>query len=158
MIVVLPFLGTFSLNLRKGLYKLFSKSLPQYNIKDIFQYKNRLSSLFKFKDSVPFYLRFHLIYKFQCSNCNITYYGKTERNLKVRAGEHISKSPLKGKRNNNKKKSSVKNHCLLPGHVCSFEILLFWIMSHTSLNAWLKNLYQLPRINHYSTDKLNRWN
>ena len=125
LLVVLPYLGTFSLNLRKRLYKSVSKSLPQCNIKVIFQSKNRLSSFFKFKDSIPLHLRSHLIYKFQCSNCNITYYGKTERNLKVRAGEHISKSPLKGKRNNNNKKSSVKNHCLLPGHVCSFEILLF---------------------------------
>ena len=67
------------------------------------------------------HLRSHLIYKFQCSNCNITYYGETERHLKVRAGEHISTSPLTGKRVNNNKKSSVKDHCLLSGHACSFE-------------------------------------
>ena len=48
-------------------------------------------------DSIPLYLRSHLIYKFQCSNCNITYYGETERHLKFRAGEHISTSPLTGK-------------------------------------------------------------
>ena len=30
-------------------------------------------------------------------------------------------SPLRGKRVNNSKKSSVKDHCLLSGHVCSFE-------------------------------------
>ena len=77
LLVVLPFLGTFSLNLRKCLYKSVNKSLPQYNTKVIFQYKNRLSSFFKFKDSIPLHLCFHLIYKFQCSNCNITYYGET---------------------------------------------------------------------------------
>ena len=33
----------------------------------------------------------------------------------------ISTSPLTGKRVNNNKKSSVKDHCLLSGHVCSFE-------------------------------------
>ena len=77
LLVVLPYLGTFSLNLRKGLYKSVSKSLPQCNIKVIFQSKNRLSSFFKFKDSIPLHLRSHLIYKFQCSNCNITYYGET---------------------------------------------------------------------------------
>ena len=121
LLVVLPYLGTFSLNLRKRLYKSVSKSLPQCNIKVIFQSKNRLSSFFKFKDSIPSHLRSHLIYKFQCSNCNITYYSETERHLKVRAGEHISMSPLTGKRVNNNKKSSVKDHCLLSGHVCSFE-------------------------------------
>ena len=80
----------FSLNLRKRLYKLVNKSLPQCNIKVIFQSKKRLSSFFKFKDSILLYLRFHLIYKFQCSNFNITNYGETEGHLKVKAGEHLS--------------------------------------------------------------------
>ena len=33
LIVVLPILGKFSLNLRKGLYKFVSKILPKYNTK-----------------------------------------------------------------------------------------------------------------------------
>ena len=37
---ILPFLETFSLNLRKPFYKLVSKTLSQYNIKIIFQSKN----------------------------------------------------------------------------------------------------------------------
>ena len=41
LLVVLPYLGTFSLNLRKRLHKSVSKSLPQYNLKVIFQSKNR---------------------------------------------------------------------------------------------------------------------
>ena len=40
LLVVLPYLGTFSLNLRKRLYKSVSKSLPQCSIKVICQYKN----------------------------------------------------------------------------------------------------------------------
>ena len=109
LLVVLPFLGTFSLNLRKRLYKSVSKSLPQCNIKVIFQSKNRLSSLFKFKGSIPLYLHSHPIYKFQCSNCNITY-------LRTRDDEHISKSSLTGKRVNSNK-SSVKDHCLIPSNL-----------------------------------------
>ena len=120
LLVVLPFLGKFSLNLRKRLYKSVNQSLPQFNIKVIFQSKNRLSSLFKFKDSVTLYLCSHFIYKFQCSNCNITYHGETEHHLKVRAGEHIM-SPLTRKRVNNNKKSSIKDHYFLSGHVCSFD-------------------------------------
>ena len=119
--IFLPYLGTFSLNLRKLLYNSVSKSLPQFNIKVIFQSKIQLCSFFKFKDSIPLYLRSHLIYKFPCSNRNITYYDETERHLKVRAGEHISTSWLTRKRVNNNKKSSVKGHCLLSGHVCSFD-------------------------------------
>ena len=123
LVVVLPYLVIFSLNLRKYLYKSYSKSLPQCNIKVIFQSKNRLSSFFKFKDSIPLHLRSHLIYKIWCSNCNITQYGETERCPKVRAGEHIIMSPLAGKRVNDNKKSSVKDRCLLSGHGCSFKIL-----------------------------------
>ena len=41
--------------------------------------------------------------------------------LKVRAGEHISTSPLTRKRVNNNKKSSVKDHCLFSGHLCSSD-------------------------------------
>ena len=118
---ILPFLETFSLNLRKPFYKLVSKTLSQYNIKIIFQSKNWLSSLFKFKDSIPLYFLSHLIYKFQCSNFSITYYGQTERHLKARAGEHISKFPLTGKKVNNNKNSSVEDHCLLSSHVCSLN-------------------------------------
>ena len=40
LLVVLPFSGTFFLNLRKRLYKSINKSLPQCNIKVIFQSKN----------------------------------------------------------------------------------------------------------------------
>ena len=61
---------------------------------------------------MPVFLK-NLLKPTQCSNCNITYYGETERHLKVRAGEHISTSPLTGKRVNNNKN--------LSGHMCSFE-------------------------------------
>ena len=46
LLVVLQCLGIFSLNLRKRLYKSVSKSLPQCNIKVIFESKNGLSSFF----------------------------------------------------------------------------------------------------------------
>ena len=121
LLVFIPLLGIFSLNLRKSFWKLVSKSLPQCNLKVIFQSQNRLSSFFNFKDCIPLYLHSHVAYKLQCSNCNITYYGENERHLKLRAGEHISTSPLTGKRVHNNKKSSVKDHCLMSGHMCSFD-------------------------------------
>ena len=37
------------------------------------------------------------------------------------AGEHIITSPLMGKRVNNNKKSSAKDHSLFSGHVCTFD-------------------------------------
>ena len=121
VLIVLPFLGQFSLNLRFGLYDCFNKTPPQCNIKVIFQSKNCLSNLFRFKDSIPKELRSHIVYEFLCSNCNITYYGETERHLNVRSGEHLSLSALTGKRVNNNKKLAVKDHCLFSNHVGLFE-------------------------------------
>ena len=121
LLVVLQFFGTFSLNLTERLYKTVGKSMPQYNIKVIFQSKHLLSSLFKFKGSISLYLRSHLIFKFQCNNCNISCYCETERHLKVRAGEHIGASPLTGNRLITTKRFSVKDYCLLSRHVYSFD-------------------------------------
>ena len=121
VLIVLPFLGQFSLNLRSRIYNCFNKTLPQRNIKVYFQSKNRLSNLFRFKDSIPKELRSHIVYEFLCSNSNITYYGETEHHLNVRSREHLSLSALTGKRVNNNKKSAVKNHCLFFNHVGSFE-------------------------------------
>ena len=121
VLIVLPFLGQFSLNLRSRLYNCFNKTLPQCNIKVIFQSKNRLSNLFRFKDSIAKELRSPVAYKFMCSNCNIFHYGETERHLNVRFGEHLSLSTLTGKRINNNKKSTVKDHGLFFNHVGSFK-------------------------------------
>ena len=98
------FLGQFSLNIRSILYNCFNKTLPQCNIKVIFQSKNHLSNLFRFKGSIPKELQSHLVYKFSCSNCNITCYSETERHVYVRSGGHSSLSALIGKRVNNSKK------------------------------------------------------
>ena len=52
--------------------------------------------------------------------CNVTYYGKTERHLKVRAGWHKIMSTLTERRANKSKKSVVKDHCIVSGYVYSF--------------------------------------
>ena len=80
-----------------------------------------MSNLFRFKDSIPKELRSHIVYKFLCSNGNVTYYGETERDLNVRSGQHLSLSALAAKRVNNNKKSAVKDHCLFFNHAGSFE-------------------------------------
>ena len=56
------------------------------------------SFLFHFKDVIPKELQSHLVYKFLCGNCNVTYYSKTERDLNIRSSEHIGISHLTGKR------------------------------------------------------------
>ena len=86
-----------------------------------FQSKTRLSSLFKFKDSIPKYLRSHAIYKCLCSCCNATYYGETERHLFVRASEHLGITPLTQKRLRSLKKSAIIDHILLAGHNVTYD-------------------------------------
>ena len=121
LLMVLPFVGKSSVSMRTRLYKSVSKLLPHSNIKVVSQSKNRLSNLFKFKDSVALYLRTHLICKCQCSNCNFADYCEIERHLKARTGERTSLSTLTEERVNNNKKLAVKYHCLLSGHECSFD-------------------------------------
>jgi len=109
--LILPYLGAVTLDLKRKLHSTFAKSLPQCNIKIIFKSTNRLSSCFQFKDTIPRELRSHLVYKFSCGSCNATYYGKTERHLNVRAGEHIGLSALTGNRVACKP-SAVSDHLL----------------------------------------------
>ena len=109
------------MNLKNRILKSFNKTLPQCSLKVIFQSSNRLENLFRFKDSIPLALRSHLVYKFTCSNCNVTYYGETERHLKIRAGEHLSISALTNKRVNNNKRSAIKDHCIFHNHDGEFN-------------------------------------
>ena len=137
------------MNFRFRLYNCFKKTLPQCNIKVIFQSKNRLSNLFRFKDSIPKELLSHLVYKFSFSNCNITYCGETELHLNVRSGEHLSLSALTGKRINNNKKSAVKDHCLFYIIWARSKIFQFWRMSQIHLKSWLRNPYLFQGTNHF---------
>ena len=91
-------------------------------------------NLFKFEDPfILFYLRFHLVYKFQFNNCSIFYYCENMHHLKLRVGEDIGIFALTTKRVNNNKKSAIKDHCLLSGHVCSSDD--FIVMNHTNLKV-----------------------
>ena len=104
-----------SSNLKRKLQTSIRNSLPQCNIKVILKSTNQLSSLFRFKDIIPEELRSHLVYKFLCSSCSATYYGKKERHLNVGSDEHIGLSPLTGNRVACKP-SARSDHLLLHEH------------------------------------------
>ena len=87
-----------SLNSKQKLQTSIQNSSLQCNIKVILKLTNHFSSLFRFKDVIPKDLRSHLVYKFQCSSCNATCYGKTARHLNVKSGKHIILFPLTGDR------------------------------------------------------------
>ena len=58
----------------------------------------KLHTLFKFRDSLDKKIRSDLIYIYKCSNCNVTYYGKTYRHFFIRAAEQMGISNLTEKR------------------------------------------------------------
>ena len=64
-------------------------------------------------------MRSLLCYNFQCSSCNVTYYGKTKRNFKVRVSEHMGASASKNIKST--KNSAVLDHMVLCDTIVSFE-------------------------------------
>ena len=47
-----------------------------------------------------------------CSNCKVTYYGKTFRHFFTRASEHMGTSNLRGKRIKNAIELAISDHLL----------------------------------------------
>ena len=68
--------------------------------------------------------------------CNVTYYGKTARHLKVRAGWYKHMSALTETRVKKAKNLSLKITALFQGTYILFMVLLGWIMNHANVNAW----------------------
>ena len=96
IIIVLPYLGVVSAQIRSKFKKLFKKSLPNYNIKVINKSTLRMSNLFSFKDKFPSSLTSNIVYMYRCSGCNATYVGMTTRHRKVRVSEHMGVSARTG--------------------------------------------------------------
>ena len=52
------------------------------------------------------------VYRYMCSNCKVTYYGKTYHHFFTRAAEHMGISNLTGKHLKSIKPSEVSEHLL----------------------------------------------
>ena len=79
--LVLPYLRKISLDLRTSLKK-------------IFRAKCTLNTLIRFKDPLEKKIHSGIIYRYTCSNCKFTYYGKTFCYFYTRAAEHMVISSL----------------------------------------------------------------
>ena len=121
LIITLPYLGKLSLQICTRINRIMKNKLPYCNVQFVFQTKCKISNLFTFKDKIPLVLHSGIVYKFQCSSCNATYYGKTERHFKVRMCEHLGISALTGKRVKVDDDSSIKEHLLFCNHKPDFE-------------------------------------
>ena len=96
-LLVLPFLGHSSLEIKNNLTKCFRELLPFSKLKIVFKTSRRLSSVFSFKDKIPKSLVSGIIYKFTCAECNLSYIGCTKRYWEKRLEEHLHISALTGK-------------------------------------------------------------
>ena len=97
VLIVLPFLGSSSWNIKNDLVRTFRNILPFCNIKIVFKTTNRLSNYFSFKDKFPKCLMSGVIYHYTCAMCKRSYVGCTKRYWEKRLEEHLHISALTGK-------------------------------------------------------------
>ena len=97
-LVLLPYLGTTSWKTKNALIRSFRELLPFSNLKVVFKSSSRLSSFFSFKDKVPSSLMSGIIYKYTCTECNLSYIGSTKRYWEKRLEEHMHRFALMGKK------------------------------------------------------------
>ena len=71
-----------------------------------------MNSLFRYKDSLQEKVCSDIVYRYMCSNCKVTYYGKTYHHFFTRAAEHMGISNLTGKRLKCAKHPAVPDHLL----------------------------------------------
>ena len=110
LILSLPYLGNISLQTRTKLKKSFKGILNCCKLQIVFKSQRKLASVFRFKDRLPYDLVSGVVYKYTCGSCKSSYYGETDRHLKVRSGEHIGISPLTSKKIKPSKKSVIRDH------------------------------------------------
>lgn len=114
--VVLPFVGHYSLILRKNLHRFISKAYPHIRLRTAFTSIERLGSRFRVKDIVPKSLMSNIVYRFNCGGCNAAYVGQTRRHLGIRRQEHMGISFRTGKPVQSSNTSAINQHILDTGH------------------------------------------
>ena len=126
VLIILPFLGKLSLEIRKRLGKIVSSRIPACQLKVIFQSPKRLRHLFTVKDRIPINLCSYILYRYKCQDCNVLYYGKTDRHFHVRACEHLGISHLTGAAYKTPQITAVSQHVTSSKHnadLLDFEII-----------------------------------
>ena len=109
LICIRPFLGKKSMQLRTCLVNSIESNLQFCKLKVIFQSPCKLNLLFCYKDSLQKKICSDIAYRSMCSNCKVTYYGKTYHHFFTRAAEHMGVCNLTGK---HLKQSAVSDHLL----------------------------------------------
>ena len=121
LILSLPYLGDISLQTRTKLRKSFKDILNCCKLQIVFKSQRKLANVFRFKDRLPFDLVSGVVYKYTRGRCSSSYYGETDRHLKVRSGEHIGISPLTFRKVKPSKESAIRDHLLNCNNIPSFD-------------------------------------
>ena len=123
VLLLLPFLGNQSFQLRNKLQKLIKAAFPEHRLRLIFRPQLRLRQFFGYKDRVPLELRSFVVYKYTCSCCEATYFGKTYRHYRERVFEHLGRSARTGNplishptRSQKSSESAILDHWRGSGH------------------------------------------
>ena len=125
--IVLPYLGKLSLEIRTRLKKYVKKHVTNCDLMVIFRSERRVRSMFHYKDVLPQNIQSYLVYRFTCGTCNSSYVGKTDRHCHIRWCEHLKLQPFRGLPSVNKAKPTpVHDHLTLTTHnamLDDFEII-----------------------------------
>ena len=117
----LPYLGDISLQTRTKLRKSFKSILNCCKLQIVFKSQRKFANVFRFKHHLPFDLVSGVVYKYTYGRCNSSYYGETDRHLKVRSGEHIGISHLTFRKVKPSKESAIRDHLLNCNNVPPFH-------------------------------------
>jgi hypothetical protein len=111
--LVLPFYNKFCEDFKSKLTKTVNHFYPDVDFRVLFKCPATISSLFPFKERVPFLLKSLVVYKLSCATCKKSYVGMTTRCLIRRINEHkgVKKS---------KEESSVLKHQRDTGHIIDY--------------------------------------
>ena len=83
--------------------------------------KCKINGFFNLKDRIPSFLRYSVVFKFQCGGCNPTCYGKIKRHCKVKMREYLRMSVLTGKRVKVDDDPAIMEQLLCCSHSPDFE-------------------------------------
>ena len=130
----LPYLGVNSIHLKKRLTKFLGKIYPL---------NTPIGSLFPFNDHAHSHVCSSFVYKFTCSNCQVTHYGKTSRHFNVGCREHLGinkkGSSVKGA------SSAIRDHIKDTGHSSSLDNFCIIDRTNNELDLLIHESLLIPR-------------
>ena len=86
--IKLPYIGKFSKFTQQKVNQLCEKFCKSTNVRVVFS-PTKISSFLSTKDKIPSALKSFVVYRFICSNCQVSYVGETCRHLQERIDEHF---------------------------------------------------------------------